>query len=86
MRKATFCVVIDGLLQGERCSLRGRTGRTGRTVKAGWKVGEFWESEKEVMKRVIIGQGRGGGWRQAAAYFLSSMRKVVPRPGSELFT
>lgn len=64
MRKATFCVVIDGLLQGERCSLRGRTGRTGRTVKAGWKVGEFWESEKEVMKRVVVGLR---AWRRLAA-------------------
>ena len=86
MRKGTFCVVIVGLLQGERCSFRGWTGSTGRTVKTGREVGEFCESEKEVMKRVIVGQGRGGGWRPAAAYFLSSMRKVVPRPGSELFT
>ena len=61
-------------------------GRTGRTVNTGWEVGEFWESEKEVMKRVIIGQEGGGGGLQAIAYFLSSMRKVVPLPGSELLT
>lgn len=55
-------------------------------MKTDWEVDEFWESDKEVMKRVIVGCGRGGGRRLAAAYFLSSMRKVVPLPGSELLT
>lgn len=41
MRKAAFCFIIYALLQCERCSFRGRMGRTGRTVKTGWEIGEF---------------------------------------------
>ena len=66
-----FCKAEDGLLEGGL----GELGEHG-----------VLESEKVVMKKVILDQGRVGGRLLSAGYFLSSMRKVVPRPGSELFT